>query len=146
MTSSLKSFHYLVVSICLLPPYLLDCQSVSFCCRFLPHLLIATGFFSLLFFLLFQCIFRQGISDKGVNRQEIQDKEIFPQGFSDKEIFRQGLPDKEVNRQEILDKGLQNDLKIKDTVVMNTLAKALAHQLAEHLKHHHDGHDHYQTA
>ena len=146
MTSSLKYFHYLVLSICVLPPYLLDCQSVSFCCRFLPHLLIATGFFSLLFFLLFQCIFRQGISDKRVNRQEIQDNEIFPQGVPDKETFRQGLPDKEVNRQEILDKGLQNDLKIKDTVVMNTLAKALAHQLAEHLEHHHDDHDHYQTA
>merc|ERR1719342_677505 len=56
---------------------------------FLPHLLIATGFFSLLFFLLFQCIFRQGISDKGVNRQEIQDKEIYPQGISDKGVNRQ---------------------------------------------------------
>merc|ERR1719153_1789016 len=64
---------------------------------FLPHLLIATGFFSLLFFLLFQCIFRQGIANK------------------------------EVNRQENLDKDLQNDLKIPETVVMNTLAKALAH-------------------
>merc|ERR1719187_936699 len=91
---------------------------------FLPHLLIATGFFSLLFFLLFQCIFRQGISDKGVNRQEIQDKEIFPQGFPDKEIFRQGLPDKGVNRQEIQDKDLQNGFNIPDTAVMNTLAKA----------------------
>ena len=81
-----------------------------------------------------------------MNREEIQDKEIFLQGFPDKEIFRQGLPDKEVNRQEILDKGLQNGLKIPDTVVMNTLAKALAHQLNEHLEHNHDSHDHYQTA
>ena len=146
MTSSLKSFHYLVVSIWLHPPYLHDCQSVSFCCRFLPHLIIATGFLSLLLFLLFQCIFRQGISDKRVNRQEIQDKDIFTQGSPDKEIFSQGLPDKEVNRHQILDKNLQNDLKIPDTVVMNTLAKALVHQLAEHCEHHHDGHDHYQTA
>ena len=137
----------MVLSICL-HPHFLECHSVPFCCRFLPHLLIATGFLSLLLFLLFQCIFRQGISDKRANRREIQDKEIFPHGFSDKEIFRQGLPDKEVNRQEILDKGSQNDFKIPDTVVMNTLAKELADQLAEHLEHHHghDGPDHYQTA